>query len=90
MAPRLSWKLAQATPPARGLRQTAWQIRVVATPEALGAGRADLWDSGKISSDATNNLPYAGAPLKSRATCFWSVRVWDLACEVLAWSASAN
>ncbi len=88
--PRLSWKIAASDATARGLRQAAWQIRVAATAEALAAGRADLWDSGKVASDATNNLVYGGAPLKSRAACVWSVRVWDQEGEASAWSAPAS
>ncbi len=89
-APRLSWRLEAGDRSARGLRQSAWQVRVAATAEALAAGRADGWDTGKISSDASNNIVYAGRPLKSRDTCFWQVRVWDQAGEASAWSAPAS
>ena len=88
--PRLSWKLQARDAAARGLRQTAWQVLVASTPEALRAGRGDCWDSEKVVSDATNNIAYAGRPLKSREACFWQVRVWDQAGAVSAWSAAAS
>ena len=36
----------------------------------------DLWDSGKIASDDTQ-VEYAGKPLNSGQTCYWTVRVFD-------------
>lgn len=73
-APRLSWQLASDR---RGARQLAYRIRVSSTPEKLAAGLADRWDSGRIESDATAHIAYAGAPLRSRDTCHWRVEVWD-------------
>ncbi|MFA7172188.1 MAG: hypothetical protein WC340_02030 [Kiritimatiellia bacterium] len=42
---------------------------VVSTPELLAAGEGDLWDSGKVSSDQTLHIVYAGSTLKSRQQC---------------------
>ena len=53
-APRLSWKLQAAPSAGRGLKQTAFQIQVAATEQALGGGKADLWDSGKVNSDQSH------------------------------------
>ncbi len=72
--PRLSWRLESDRP---GARQTAYRVRVASAPEALAAGGADLWDSGKIASDACFDIAYAGAPLESRRRCWWTVEVWD-------------
>lgn len=72
-APRLSWCLET---PRRGARQLAYRIRVASTPENLAAGRADRWDSGRVESDATAHVAYAGAPLCSRDVCHWNVEVW--------------
>ncbi|MCA9265880.1 MAG: family 78 glycoside hydrolase catalytic domain, partial [Planctomycetales bacterium] len=71
--PRLSWQLHSEE---RGIRQTAYQIQVASSPEALANGRADLWDSGKVSSDNTLFIPYAGKALVSRQPCHWHVLVW--------------
>ncbi len=72
--PRLSWILESLQ---RGQYQTAYQILVATTPELLESGKADLWDSGKVESDKTNQIEYAGKELKPRQECFWKVRVWD-------------
>lgn len=72
-APRLSWQVSGT---GRGLKQTAYQIRVATTAETLRQGRADLWDSGKITGDDTLHIPYRGQPLPSGRRCYWQVRVW--------------
>lgn len=74
LTPRLSWKLAS---PTRGEKQTAYRIRVATTPEILEAERGDLWDTGKIASDQTSHIVYAGIPLTSRIRCYWYVEVWN-------------
>ena len=56
-------------------QQTAYQIVV-----------SGLWDSGKIDSDQSINVAYAGKPLESRRHCEWKVRVWDQDGKVSAWS----
>jgi len=73
-APRLSWQLESGR---RGARQVACRIRVASSPEKLAAGIADLWDSGRVESDRTTHVAYAGAPLTSRQECHWTVEVWD-------------
>ena len=72
--PRLSWELAGDR---RGLRQTAYRIRVAGSLEELARGGADLWDSGRVASDRTTQVDYAGRPLRSRDVCHWCVEVWD-------------
>ena len=73
-APALSWRLRGA---GRGLRQTAYRIEVASSAAALAAGRADLWDSGRVASARNLSIAYAGPALISRQRCFWRVRVWD-------------
>ena len=85
--PRLSWVIESLE---RGEKQTAWQVIVASTPEALAAGGSDLWDSGKITGDATNQIVYGGAALTSRATCYWKVRSWNKDDVASAWSATAT
>lgn len=76
-APRLSWKLAARDHGARGLRQTAYQVLVASSPERLGRGEGDLWDSGRVASGQSLNVAYAGKALESSQRCYWKVRVWD-------------
>jgi alpha-L-rhamnosidase len=85
--PRLSWI---TTSDQRGQRQTAYQILVASTPENLNADRGDLWDSGRVASDASIHVRYAGQPLGSNAACYWKVRVWDRAGEPSPWSKPAQ
>jgi alpha-L-rhamnosidase len=72
--PRLSWELTSRR---RGERQTAYQIRVSGSPDALKTGRGLLWDSGRVASDATAQIVYGGRALGSGQECWWSVRSWD-------------
>lgn len=72
--PRLSWKLQSAW---RGQTQIAYQILVASNEELLRDNRADLWNTGKVTSDQSIQVAYAGRPLTSRARCYWKIRVWD-------------
>ena len=85
-SPRLSWKLQAALHGKRGLRQTSFQILVAATVDSLGAGKGDLWDSGRVVSDESTNVIYAGRPLESRQQCWWKVRIWDQDGQLSEWS----
>jgi len=85
--PRLSWILLA---PERGARQTAWQILAASSESVLRADYGDLWDSGRVHSDDTIQIPYAGAPLKSSQPVFWKVRSWDEHGAVSVWSPPAT
>jgi alpha-L-rhamnosidase len=73
-SPRLSWRLEAGTE--RGIRQTAYQVLVASSEDLLSRGRGDLWDSGKVASDQSIQVEYAGKPLESRMRCYWKVRSW--------------
>ena len=85
--PGLSWILNSDE---RGQRQTAHQILVASSAAKLKAGQGDLWDSGKVDSDRSIQVGYAGRPLVSHAQCFWQVRVWDKDGKVSDWSKPAS
>ncbi|HRA53504.1 MAG TPA: family 78 glycoside hydrolase catalytic domain [Thermoflexales bacterium] len=68
LRPRLAWQMRTRR---RGARQSAFQI--LARDEA---GQT-LWDSGKIESDQSTQIEYAGPELRSRQRVTWQVRVWD-------------
>ncbi|GAC1665111.1 MAG: family 78 glycoside hydrolase catalytic domain [Candidatus Acidiferrum sp.] len=72
--PRLSWYLTDTR---RGALQTAYEIRVAASPDGLGGEHPNVWDSGRVESGETVNVPYAGPALLSRHRYYWQVRVWD-------------
>ncbi len=85
--PRLSWTLESAT---RGQEQKAWQVLVADSEENLKKGRADLWNSGKVDSNQSNQVVYGGKELTSRMSCWWKVRVWDKDNQVSNWSKPAR
>ena len=71
-APRLFWKLESER---EGARQVAYRIAVASAPENLET--PDLWNPGRVESNQTTNLEYAGSALKSRQKAFWRVEVED-------------
>jgi alpha-L-rhamnosidase len=89
-APRLSWKLVAVHPGARSLAQSAYQIVVADTEALLRESKGNLWDSGKVASDQSLHVAYAGKPLVSHEFCWWKVRVWDQDGKVSAWSTPAQ
>ncbi|MCY4482696.1 MAG: alpha-L-rhamnosidase N-terminal domain-containing protein [Spirochaetaceae bacterium] len=72
--PRFSWILGSER---RGQVQSAYRILVASSADLLRGGVGDKWDSGVVASEASVNVPYAGAALASGERCFWQVRVWD-------------
>ncbi len=84
--PRLSWTLESQQ---RAQAQSAYQILVAGSEENLRQNKGDIWDSGKVESDRSNQVVYEGKPLQSRMYCYWKVRVWDKEGKVSAWSEPA-
>ncbi len=82
--PRFSWELQASR---RAERQTAYQVLVAGSEAALKASRGDVWDSGKVASDDTIAVEYAGKPLVSHQQCHWKVKVWDRDGRPGEWSA---
>src|SRR5664279_3536020 len=74
IAPRLGWQMQTER---LGARQTAYRILASSTLEELRDGKAGLWDSGKIESDQSVHVVYAGELLRSRQRAYWKVIVWD-------------
>ncbi len=85
-APRFSWNLEHRE---RGQMQTAYQILVASRREFLTNDTGDIWDSGKVESDQSVNISYAGSTLTSRSLCYWKVRVWDSKQHISAYSPEA-
>lgn len=83
--PRLSWK-------SRARRRGAWQSAYQIVVHDRSPGQTDtsvLWDSGKVSSNASLHIPYAGAALQPAMRCAWRVRVWDETDAASDWSDEA-
>jgi alpha-L-rhamnosidase len=62
-----------------GERQTAYRIRV-----------AEAWDSGRVASARSVDVPYGGPPLAPGREWAWRVQVWDEAGEPGPWSEPAR
>jgi len=81
--PRLSWRIASAR---RNTMQAAYQLQVATSEASLARGADLLWDSGKVTSDASVFVDYAGPPAASRTRYYWRVRVWDASGRASPWS----
>ncbi len=81
--PRLSWRLDGNS---AALTQKAYQLLVASSAELLAADKGDLWDSGRVDSDVTTHVRYAGKKLVSAQQVFWKLRFWDAADQASAWS----
>jgi len=84
--PRLSWELQSDE---RNKQQSAYQVLVASDSALLSEEKADLWNSGKINSNRTNQIPYAGISLHSENECYWKVKIWDEKGSGSNWSAAA-
>jgi alpha-L-rhamnosidase len=84
--PHLSWKVAANQ---NGIHQTAYQLLVASDSSLLTAGKADLWDSGKVESENSVMVPYTGNTLKSSSLAYWKVGVWDEKSSKPVWSNTA-
>ena len=85
--PRLSWQIESEQ---RGVRQSAYQIKVARSREALSQDAELLWDSGRVESKQSLHLPYAGQALSAGDRCYWQVRIWDENKQASAWSPVAS
>lgn len=85
-SPRLSWLLPSGI---QGLTQTAYQIIASSLPIKDGEESGDFWDSGKIQSDESIQIPYGGRALTSRNRVYWKVRFWDHNGKASNWSEAA-
>lgn len=86
-APRLSWELPWSS---KGATQSAYQIQAASSIRLLAQPEADLWDSGKVMSDETLQIPYSGVGLASGQQVHWRIRTWNEADRASQWSAPAR
>ena len=83
VAPRLSWSVAGD---GRDRRQSAYEIRVATTREALSDEHGLAWHTGRVESDETLDHVYQGEPLQACTRYWWLVRVWDERGVVSGWA----
>ncbi|MGM8360952.1 glycoside hydrolase family 78 protein [Flavobacterium sp. ARAG 55.4] len=81
--PVFSWKIVAKK---FDVSQTAYQLVIASTKEKLNANEGDVWDSGKVISNASQDVKYAGKTLKNGTKYFWKVRIWYSNRKVTQWS----
>ncbi|HYW97237.1 MAG TPA: family 78 glycoside hydrolase catalytic domain, partial [Bacteroidales bacterium] len=84
--PRFTWQLVAGE---RGVYQTVYEIRLAESTAALSKSKNRVWDSGKITSGKSVQVPYKGPKLQSDTRYYWQVRVWDQDSKASAWSEPA-
>ncbi|NJL19270.1 MAG: family 78 glycoside hydrolase catalytic domain, partial [Bdellovibrionaceae bacterium] len=84
--PRLGWRMESDV---TGQKQTAYRVLVASSRTGLDQNKGDLWDSGKVDTDQSQHVTYAGPPLKSGMKYHWKVMTWDKDSQPGAWSEPA-
>lgn len=84
VAPRLSWRM---TAYGKNRKQSAYQIQVFKKESDIK--EVLVWDSEKVYSGESVNIPYKGKQLASRERVYWKVRIWDEKENVSEWSEEA-
>lgn len=74
LQPRFSWKVEASNE--TNVLQKAYQILVASSLEKLEKNEADIWDSGKTTSDNQLWITFSGKTLESNGRFFWKVKVW--------------
>ena len=57
--------------------QTAYRILVASDAKALAQNQADMWDSGRTTSDNSTAVQYDGKPLQPSTVYYWKVQTWS-------------
>jgi len=84
--PRLSWRMLSN---ANGAAQTAYRVLCATSVELLKEGNADLWDSGKVTSNQSQLIPYQGKTISQGVRCYWTVRIWRENDSTSSWAEPA-
>jgi len=85
--PRLSWQLKSDL---RNIRQKSYRILVSDELLKIDIDQGNIWDSGKIDSDNSILVSYAGSTLQASKQYFWKVIVWDTNGKASEWSETAS
>ena len=72
--PSFSW---QSDAKAANWMQAGYEVLVAKELKDLRPGKAEVWDSGKVSSSESVDISYKGVALQSQTRYAWKVLVWD-------------
>ena len=73
---RTAWFSWTVSSEQQDVRQEAYSIRVASSQAALKSGEGLLWESGRVESSETLQVPYQGRRLPSGSTLYWQVEAW--------------
>lgn len=86
-SPDFSWQIHTKE---RGCIQAAYHIMIADDSMLLVNGSANIWDSYKQNSAASNKILYKGRELTPAKKYFWKVKVWNTKGEPSDWSVPAS
>ncbi|MEC7356881.1 MAG: polysaccharide deacetylase family protein [Verrucomicrobiota bacterium] len=72
-SPVFSWEIETTRPQG----QSAYQILVASSERVIDSDEGDLWDSGKVESNQSSEISYAGKSLSRVEKLYWKVRCWN-------------
>ncbi len=72
--PTFSWRSDAKTP---NWMQSSYEILVATDLAHLQPGNGAAWDSGRVKSSESVDIPYAGTSLQAQQHYLWKVIVWD-------------
>ncbi|WP_310831989.1 family 78 glycoside hydrolase catalytic domain [Paenibacillus pedocola] len=81
--PKLSWETESS---GEGFIQGAYRIIVASLKPNIDNHIGDLWDSGKVESNAQNAIRFNGSGMAPKSRYWWKVKVWDDQGNESAWS----
>ncbi len=85
--PALSWQIGGNQ---RNLKQIAYRILVADGVVHLKKNFGNTWDSKKVLSKQSLQIPFAGKKLDPLKTYYWKVMVWDNHHQTSGWSKMAR
>lgn len=84
--PKLGWQLVSEN---KNVSQKYYQVLVSSTEAKIQNNEGDVWDSGKIKSDKSQQVYYTGKPLNEETKYFWKVKIWNQNDVASTWSKNA-
>ncbi|RYZ28272.1 MAG: alpha-L-rhamnosidase [Chitinophagaceae bacterium] len=86
-APSLGWQILSDK---RGVQQSAYHVLVADDSSFLQSNKGNIWDSKKIASAQSIQVPFKGSKLLPAKTYYWKVMVWDQQRQASEWSSIAS